>query len=629
MIGIEIIGTGEFLELFDNTVVDLRLKNPLFADDDIIPGSISLPFEVPGGQPSPRNSRLLKNPDVVSNLLAPVKTPARLWYEGNPWKTGELIVQKANPRTVSLNFRFGLTTTSEEFKTLRIRDLVAEDVVMNEGVWHKKIDVKLLHITANHKVTINGKDYEFQGYVGGVFINGINYGHTNTFEGVAEAFRDCIMDTFPNGVVAEYTGGNQYFTVRVPDPNTLDMPLSVLVDDKQYWLLGSTLFEAAYNAPIQLWLNGHFHAAGPLLSGDITTKIRFPVVCNKLYDKDLIYLDAVNLVDDTGFVLNKPVANLAFEPDNRTSVCPFVLWSYVLDEVLASIGIQGTGDFLTDDDFLAAMIPHSNSLDVLTTMTGTKEWVGCKDSFNIRDFVPDWTVPEFIKALQKRFNVGIDYNDSTKRMEFVKREGIHADRTYKDITAICGTVEEVEPPMVTGVRIKTVRNTKDLLSSTEDKFESGDPNLEIPSEISGWTAQQARSFITGTSWTVPVASIRKDATIVPAMLFYTERSTAGTLAVDYGTANIDLSDCTFVFAGAGGMATIRWKRHLRFLLNRKLVPVDIAFEFRDLLSINWKQKVRPVEGLNCFINTISVRLTMQGVERSKCELWTTDLGILP
>lgn len=634
MIGIEIIGTGEFLELFEDTAIDLKLRNPLFTED-IIPGSISLPFDVPGGQDSPRNSKLLKNPDVIGNMQATVKTAARLWYDGNPWKVGELIVQKATPRVISLNFRFGLTTTANDFKALRIRDIIDEEVVMGTaGTWHKKVAIRLTEIVNKHKITINGKDYEYQGYSSGNVINGTNYGFANSLDGVAEAFSQCINTTFPNGVVATYAAG--YFTVRVTDVNTLDLPLNIQIEEKQHWLVNSTEFEDDYNGPIKDWLDDHYHdtfggigGLGDLLSGGITTKVRFPTVCNKLYDKDLIYRDAVNLVDDTGFVLNKPVSGASFEPENRSSICPFVMWRYLTTKVLNAIGLLGGGDFyLNDTDFQKAMLPHSNSLDVLALMVGTKEWVACKDRFNLRDFVPDWTVPEFLKALQRRFNVGIDFNERTRRIEFVKREGIHADLSYKDITSICAPIEENNPPEVTGVRIKTIRNTKDLLSE-EDVFESGDPNLEIASEITGWPSQENRNFIDGTTWEVPVARIRKDTSISPAMLFYVERESTGTLEFEYGTADIDLSDCTFAFAGASGMANVRWKRHLRFLLNRKLLPVNIAFEFRDLLALDWKKKVRPMEGLNCFINAIDVRLTMHGVERSRCELWTTDLGILP
>lgn len=630
MIGIEIIGTGEFLELFEDTVIDLKLKNPLFADDDIIPGSIGLPFDVPGGQESPTNSRLLKNPDVVTNLLAPVKTPARIWYEGTPWKKGVLIVTKASPRVISLTFRFGLTTTTDDFKNIRIRDLVDEVVEMNTDTWFKKIAFRLTQITLPHMITINGKDYEFQGYSGGVIINGTTYsGFANTMDGVAEAFSSAINTTFPNGVVAEYASG--YCTVRVTDSNTLDLPLSVKPAELQHWLINSTAFASAYNDPIKDFLDNLFNPETAGGAGPLNGKIRFPIVSNKLHDNDLIFQDAVNLADTGGFVLNKPIGNASLEPENRSSICPFVRWRYVLDEVLAAIGLPGAGDFLDDSDFNTGLMAHSNSLDVLCQITGSKEWVATRSTFNIKDFVPDWTIPDFLKALQKRFNVGVDFNASTMCVEFNKREAIHADRTYNDISGICMPIENIEPTEVTGVRIKTTRNTKDLMSS-EDVFESGTPgptNPEVISEISGWSTQAIRSFVPGISWDVPIASIKKDTTITPAMLFYTERETTGSATLLYAAADIDLSDCTFAFAGASGMANVRWKKHLRFLLNRKLIPLDIAFEFRDLLSLDWKKKVRPVEGLNCFINSIDVRLTMHGVERSKCELWTTDLGILP
>lgn len=631
MIGVEILESGQFLELFDDTFIDLRLNNPLFADDDVVPGSISLPFEVPGSATSPINSLLLKHPEVVSNRLALHKTAARLWFIGTPWKGGMITVRTATPERISLNFTFGLTAATEDFRKKRIRDLLDEVVTMASNDFTKRVTIRLTNALSERKININDKEYHFQGFntsPDGPIINGTTYvAFPNTTNGANEALAQCINDTSPNGVVAAYDGG--FIEVSVLEENSLEAPLKIRTDSVTNWFMSGADFQAEYNSPIEDYLNDNF-SIGASDPGDILNKIRFPVCANHLHENDLVRKGAVNYYDSIRYRLNSPVGSFP-EPENNTSTCPFVRWKYVLDKVLEELGIAGVGDFLEDEDLAAGLIPHSNTLDIPVNIAGSKDWLACARQFNIKDFVPDWTIPEFLKALQKCFNLGIEYNERTHRIEFSLRENMHADRTYNDIRSKCAPITSVEPQDVTTVRLKVIRNSRDQFS-IDDQIELGEgPSLlEIPSEISGWYKQENIVFTGNHTWNVPMASLKRDSSITPAMIFYEEKTSGGAgTPFDYPGANIDLSDCTFALAGAGGRAMARWKRHLRFLLNRRSIPLDVSFEFRELLNIDWKRKVRPTEGLNCYLNSVHVRLTMKGIEASKCELWTTDLGILP
>src|SRR5690349_17270335 len=104
MIGIQ-VGT-EFLDLNKETVIDLKLINPIFADDNIIPGSYSLPFTVPGGDVSPKNAALLGSPDVLSVSTAKKILDAKLYYDGVLYKRGKIKVGKVSGDTISINFSF-------------------------------------------------------------------------------------------------------------------------------------------------------------------------------------------------------------------------------------------------------------------------------------------------------------------------------------------------------------------------------------------------------------------------------------------------------------------------------------------------------------------------------------------
>jgi hypothetical protein len=83
---------GEFLELFPDANVDITLRNPIFADDQIIPGSYSIPFNIPFGESSPKNTRILGNLQVIENVSRLRETDAYCFYDGLKFKKGKLVI---------------------------------------------------------------------------------------------------------------------------------------------------------------------------------------------------------------------------------------------------------------------------------------------------------------------------------------------------------------------------------------------------------------------------------------------------------------------------------------------------------------------------------------------------------
>jgi len=643
MIGIELIGTNQFLELFDDTVIDLKLANPIFADGDVIPGSITLPFEVPGGDVSPTNAQLLSNPDVIFNISSPRKYDARLWFDGVPYKTGKLFVEKANTKQISVKFVFGLTTIADDFKKKKIRDIVDNIITITAAAYTKKLRIQLLLWSgANHTITINDVAFEFQQYgTVGFLVNGVEYAHTNNAAGANAAIADAINNTVVDPpVVATYSSG----AVDVQpynDAGTLASPLKIQAEEFNYvWDISADDFESEYNDPILAWLND-FYTATP--SGSIAKDaLRFPMVRNKLYDNGLIKSDIMNYVKTSaGYILNEPVHADGFHgPLNHTSICPMVRWKWVFDQIIAYFGIEAEGDFIAEDDWPNALMPNSRTLDILVPLAGVQDWVACAREFNIRDFVPDWTVTEFLKALQKRFNLAVYLNEKTGRLRLREREELMPARVFfstgggsglvydvpENIRDLCSPVEDNEPQETTGIRLKAVRDAKNL-TAKDDQYEVGDPNLDIPCEISGWGENFSIRNSTGVvKYTIASASRLKDENIPASVIFYAWKLTGGTGPFNYPTANIDGTAGVFAFDGVTGLVARKWKMYLRFLLNRKKIPLEVDYELRHLIALDWEKKVTPMEGLNSFVNIINVRLTMRGIERSKVELWTCDLG---
>src|SRR5688500_1709978 len=121
MIGLKI--SGKNAELNPGTSINMKLVNPIFNDDNLSPGSYSLPFELPGGEVSAVNAAIFKNPDVIENSEGFVKQDADLSFDGVHFKKGKIRVKSGSPRNLSAHFTFGLSTISAELKTKKIREL--------------------------------------------------------------------------------------------------------------------------------------------------------------------------------------------------------------------------------------------------------------------------------------------------------------------------------------------------------------------------------------------------------------------------------------------------------------------------------------------------------------------------
>ncbi|MEJ0030950.1 MAG: hypothetical protein WDO15_11495 [Bacteroidota bacterium] len=360
----------------------------------------------------------------------------------------------------------------------------------------------------------------------------------------------------------------------------------------------------------------------------------FPVLQNKLYDTGVVLNDCVNLVVAGNYILNTPVGPSAtHDPVNYSCLCPMVMWKHVLDQVLDYLDIDAEGDFITSNDLLKAFIPHSRSLDVPVKICGDKEWLAADRSFNLADFIPDWTIPDFLKALQKQFNLAIYLNEVTGNLRLQTRDPIVKALSPhpKDISSICAPIDDdqIAPPEATGIRLAATRDTRNQLA-VDDEYILHEPNVEIVSDITQWSQQSAAYLYTaGFTYLVPQAAIKKDNGIVPALLFYVNRNTVGSSVFSFPTGDINRPDGTpFSFSAVGGMAATAWKAYLRFLYNRRKIPLVISFELKDIKNIDWEKKVSPSLGVCCLISSIKVRFTMRGIERSKCELWTTNIGTL-
>jgi hypothetical protein len=624
---------GEFIDLFPSTIVELALKNPLFAEGNIIPGSYSLPFAVPIGDNSGKNSRLLQNPQVIENAIIKTQfTNSQLLFDGVLVKRGTIKVSGVDDRKCDLNFVFGLPTVSEEFKTKKLKEVCNDQVVISNTVYTKKIDIicRTAIFAGPFSIIVNGKTYT---------------GNNNTE--IAAAINADVSEprasaTYVNAPHPIYNpDAADYLTIQpFTNPNDINSPITVShvepsnPDHYQRIIITASEFEQQYNNPVIEWLNDNFYLENPL-----DERMYFPMIRNTgLYEEKIKYrfniydFNFVNAVySDSGYVLNRPIdvdfgGNTRSFPFNRTSIAPFIRVKWVIEKMADFFGVGIEGDFISDPDLAKAFFYHSNTLDIRIPFTGATDWIACRRSFNISEFIPDWTFVDLLKNLQSRFNLAVTFNDKTSRLRIQKRDPIVKTNIYKDISSISSPTIKSDP-IGSSVLLEASRDEEDQIS-VEDIYlygENDSVDIPIKTSISRMPSQDEFRVSGGTGITeeggnvydLPL-SVRRLSTAIPKCVFgFYAWKVAG--SVDFPSANINLSGGDFRFSGEDGMAENWWKFYLRFLKRRRRVSIKCDFQLGDLINIDWELK-RRFDRVNYLIESIDVKLTPQGIPQSNVTL---------
>jgi len=156
--------TGEYLDLFPDTAITMKLNNPIFADNNIIPGSYSLPFNIPFGEASEHNARIMGHYDVISSTDANKQIEnVTIFFDHVFYKKGtiKLGVFTENSKSLAVNFTFGLAALSDDFKTITLKELLDDPIVIDTTAITKKIYIKpAASAVSPYSILVNGENFE-------------------------------------------------------------------------------------------------------------------------------------------------------------------------------------------------------------------------------------------------------------------------------------------------------------------------------------------------------------------------------------------------------------------------------------------------------------------------------------
>lgn len=143
----------------------------------------------------------------------------------------------------------------------------------------------------------------------------------------------------------------------------------------------------------------------------------FPPVINKGSE----YTEVMNKVNATMFVPGR-------EGTKNNPIVPFPYLHYVLTQAVAQCGWRIEGAILQDPDFLKVVIVNFRAIDY-----GSGLFPHPQITFNLQDHVPDWTIPQFLGNLRRRFAWWYDY-DTKAKVIYIRRLKDVVGTNVKDMT---------------------------------------------------------------------------------------------------------------------------------------------------------------------------------------------------
>jgi hypothetical protein len=619
-IGVKI--NDDFVEVFPNTSISIRLASPLFTTDNIIPGEFSFPFEVPGGDLSPRNAKTFNNPDVVENIEAFRRIEASLYYMGVPFKKGKLSITAINGRDkYSMNYIFGMSTLSDEFKTKKLPDLVGNPQI---NIWYDEL-TKMIYVKpapgapTPYKLMVNGQRMEANTLDGLRAQINISFSDQlkvlsayvaagpNTPLGVAPPYLR-IFPHDPANIFADYTH-TESFPLWVAPVEDTD-------EEKANWYV-EAYDQTDYHDRVKDSL-ADFLTAGPF-----NPAVRFPFCWNeKTYDNEQDAIqpnycvngqaggDIVTNDANWGVTNSKP-----FEISNQNTIQPFMRVKYILDRMAEYFNFEWEGDFYTDEKTGRMLLWNTFQFSFALNYIGTKKYIFFKKSFEYKDLVPDVSCIDFLKALGSRYNLAIYLNQRTGKMRIQKRKTIWSTLSYQDITGMSSPIKSIKPQQLKGVLLKVIREENDVFAVVDQKLIGTEGEVVIESPISGVASDRIGFPYSSTEELSGPVFGQKGGSKYTLRIFYAAGMVDGGASEYYGGSNTN-GEFTETFDGVDGIYVNEYQEYIRALIKMKEVEVETAFPYRLLHHMDYELR-RRYDRSDFLIKEVTVNLTNKGLSVSK------------
>jgi hypothetical protein len=637
MIGIGLENESEPLDVLNDTSIEITLENPILGDTNrLTPGSYSLPFGLPGGESSPKNSRQLSHPDVMENVQQLLPKQAILKFDDVPFKKGNIKIDSIEAGRIETYFLFGLGTLKDDIKTKRIRELVDETIVINDAPFTKSVLVIVNKNDEQVSVTVNGNSYQTTVdendqplTIHQQIVNASAQGGDVVMSVLDPSTPETVDGYYGMIITRGIKGGSSYTPSTDP---LIELAVSVSEGPREegtpnYWFyIGYNLDD--YYADLNAGLLPHFNETAE------DKRFVFPYHINFGMHglEDVHYSTNVNLFSGTSvqFVSETKKINSTLYPgvpltlrDNTRmhSLRPFLKTQYILDKILEFLEADIEGDFYSFCEGM--LLDNSFTLDVLqdfvpyvyrTQAKTYNKLIFYRGSFNLSELVPDITVIDFLKAFAVRYNLAVYQNEHTGKLVMQFREPLAKSRNYQSIDLIAGRKGKATNNQLTGYRLLIKKEDADGSLSEEEAFEIGIPEHEIEIPLGRITNEATTQTSVGTRSGILVGRLAGAKLSIPRIFWY-----RGLHVDNYPYATIN--------KGSGVNENITYihntyyKYWLLYYKNKRSLSLMVNWTLRELLKFDWTLK-RRFDRSDFLVKSIKLRLTNRGLQVSETELIT-------
>tara|TARA_R110001599_G_scaffold332511_1_gene547969 strand:- start:16791 stop:18686 length:1896 start_codon:yes stop_codon:yes gene_type:complete len=625
------LATGH-LKLFPDTSVELIKNNPIMAEDGKIPGTYTITIEVPNDEAG-YNASLLGAVNMVENYEAVINSEqtATLFFDGVPLEYGKIIVKPgADISRFNLDFVGGLRAISRDFKDKKITEMSWPTVTLHSvdfgtgdtGAVAEAADLNTAITTAIGNVITarNAGHFSLNRFLNPgfsdapLFADYVNQVKTSDQSPLANGIY--IKKQFkyltgvsisPNGGL-ETVAGNIALSVNGTTYTSTVVSTSLM---EKYKELATMVNAAEGTTGITLTAivdksNFYVNLSGNVAQNGENGHLQIEVI--NAVDDDVDLTEFTTIEADGNWGETENTVETSFT--NQYHYAPCFSISSVLAKIEEDYGVTFIGDFI-DDAALQTLTFHTNTSLMQPVSVGDLdidgECVAFKPSFNAADYLPDWTIGEFIRHIAFTFGCTLMYDQYTQLITFRYLSPIVQSATYYDATA-------------EGIKFSKGLPDSSAYSGITLKYPDAPTQFPLFDQVIVGTGEKEM----GLPFALLSSRFNQDDDMKKTpVLFFNSGVISGqySASVSTGTAADDYS---LVIGGYfdNELYITFHKPWVRFLTTRKTLPVTALMELRHINQFDFTQKIM-IDRVKYLVASMKIKLTMKGIKPTELTLYST------
>ncbi|MCO6367859.1 hypothetical protein GBO34_00840 [Roseivirga pacifica] len=619
------------LKLSPNTVVELVMNNPLFAEDGKIPGTYTITIAVPNDDDG-HNASILGAVNMVENYGFEPNTEVdcTLLFNGVPIEYGKAIA-KAGESTESFNLNFvgGLRAVSRDIKDKKLSELNWPTVqlhTVNFGTGSKAeiatgelMQDSIDQAMANIPTAIGNGHFLLNRYKNIGFTDDPGYGgYVNQLSAAGAIQQNGVYAgkqfKYSAGVQISANGGLEYISgqisisVNATTYTTTEASTSLMDKYKQLATMvnaGESATGITLTAVVEK-SNFYVNGSGNIQQNGENGHLLIEVINQVDGATDLS--DFTTIESDSDWLETDGTFESRYA--NPYHYCPTFQFSHVFSRIEEDYGIKFIGDFF-DDTELQKLAFHTNTSMMVPVTVGDSsvsgEIYGFVQNFNAGNYMPDWTIGQWIREVAFLFGCGVLYHQYTAKVEFVYLNPVVANTNYTDAGK-------------DGIKFSKGQPDRNAYSGVYLKYASatGQTTWVNPNSVTVGTGEKTLE-----SGFQPISDFlgEPDDLKGTPVIFFNGAVSAGQYTATTASATLTYSVEMNSYLNNG----IYQKFHqdwIRFLMTRTTLPVSALMQLRHINQLQWTQKAM-FDRVKYLYKSLKVRLTMHGLDITEATLYST------